>query len=182
MAKSQYYVSESDVGALLKTSGLPAEFQRLFARDYVSLKESALGSTDSLSGLTIRVDDAEDSLTLTITNLSALTTAYNAHAAATSAHGASGNIVGTGNVATAITNGVVKLASAVADQAASTVSVTNTPNAAPAAYSQVDAATWVTLLNELKTDVNQLVLDLNALTTKVNDSLATERTALQRSP
>jgi len=182
MAKSQYYVSESDIGALFKLSGLPADFQRLFARDYVSLKETGAANEGDLSSLTIRVDDVEDSLTLTITNLSALTTSYNAHAAAASAHGATGNLVGTGNLATLATGGVVRLAAAIASEAASTVVVTNTPNAAPLVYAQADAATWVTLLNELKSDLNQLVTDHNSLVTKVNSIIASDVTAAQRAP
>jgi len=203
MAKSQYYVSESDVGALLKLSGLPADFQRLFVRDYVSLKNETSSISEESTELTDRVDslegttsdifiqigfldsrvDSNDSSIATINiNLTALASAYNSHAAAASAHGAVGNVVGDGNLASALTAGVVKLASAIASQAASTVVITNTPNAAPVAYVQADAATWVTLLNELKTDVNQLVADLNSLTTKVNSILASDVAAAQRAP
>jgi hypothetical protein len=82
-----------------------------------------------------------------------------------------------------ILGGSVKLAAAVVDQAASTVVVTSpNGNAAGVAYLQADAATWVTLLNELKSDLNTLVTDHNQLTTKVNTMLASERTALQRAP
>lgn len=203
MAFSQYYVTEAEMGALFRMSGLPEDFQRLFARDYVAFKSDAGSSNDLLAALTSRVDDNDDDIAdiyvqigildsridtndgliaAINVNLSALSASFSAHAAATSAHGSNGAIVGVNNFATLATGGTVKLAAAVADQADSTVVVANSPNAAPVAYAQADAATWVTLLNELKTDVNQLVTDLNALTAKVNTMLASERTALQRAP
>jgi hypothetical protein len=202
MAKlTQYYVTEVEVAKLFAQSGLPADFQRLFARDYVALKADAGTIGDLIEALTVRADqndidiaainvqlviddgrlDGHDSDIAAINvNLSALTTAFNAHAADNSAHNVTGNIIGTGDYATLVLGGSVKLAAAVVDQAVSTVVVTNTPNAAGLAYLQADAATWVTLLNELKSDLNTLVTDHNQLTAKVNTMLATERTALQR--
>ena len=198
---SQYYVTEAEVARLFAQSGLPAEFQRLFARDYVALKADAGTISDLIAALENRVDDAEGDIVgitaqLVIIDrridgndtaiaaveidLDALSVAFLAHQSASSAHGATGDIVGNGDFATAAVGGVVTQAAAVADQAASTVSVTSSPNAAGAAYLQADPATWVTMLNELKTDINQLVTDVNALTTKFNSSLSTERTAAQR--
>lgn len=50
-------------------------------------------------------------------------------------------------------------------------------NAAGAGYVQADAATWVTLMNETKGDVNALRTDAGALRTKLNELLAALRTA-----
>ena len=202
MAKiNQYYVTESDLAKLFVQSGLPPEFQRLFVRDYVALKADAGTLEDLVADLTDRADqndidiadikaqlviddgrlDSHDTDIAAINvSLNALSVAFNTHVADSSAHGASGDIVGNLNFAAASVGGVVKLAYAVEDQAASTVEVTSSPNAAGVVYVQADAATWVTMLNELKTDVNQLVADLNGLTAKVNDTLASDRSASQR--
>lgn len=189
MANKSYYVSETDVAALLKMSGLPKDFQNLFSRDYVSVKNSIDGSGDEITNLDVRVTDNEDSIeslnvsfsTLNGTVVS-LQSSYNSHASSIIAHGSNGNIVGTNNFATIAVGGTVKLSAAVTDQSASIVNVAATPNAAGAAYLQADAATWVVLLNELKSDLNALVDDHNSLRAKVNDILLTERNALQRAP
>lgn len=189
MVDTNYYVSETDVAALLKKSGLPSDFQNLFSRDYVSVKRSIGLSSDDIANIESRVTDNEDAISDLSVSFSTLNgtvvtlqSNFNSHASATAAHGSNGNIVGTNNFATLTVGGTVKLAAAVVDQAASAVVVSATPNAAGVAYAQADAATWVALLNELKSDVNQLVTDLNSLTAKVNTMLASERTALQRAP
>ena len=194
MVDTNYYVSETDLAQLLKKSGLPADFQNLFSRDYASVKRSIGGSADDVASLDQRVTDSEaditslsisfSSLQATVTSLSgslgSLQTNYNAHASSTSEHGAGGKIVGTNDFATLTVGGTVKLAAALVDQAASTVNVAATPNAAGVGYLQADAATWVTLLNELKSDLNALVVDHNSLRAKLNSMLASERAALQR--
>lgn len=99
-------------------------------------------------------------------------TASSAHIAATSAHGASGPLVGTGNVATTAAAGVVRKSAAVTDAAASTVAV--------ASADASDLGTVVTLANELKADLTTLVADLNAAITQLNAKLAADRTAGQQ--
>jgi hypothetical protein len=93
------------------------------------------------------------------------------HRAATSAHGATGDIVGTDDYATALLGGTVLLAAAVTDATASTVSVTSADAS--------DLPTAITLVNEIKGDVNTLVTDLNAVITQLNALLASKRTAKQ---
>jgi hypothetical protein len=103
------------------------------------------------------------------------------HTADSTTHGASGDIVGNLNYAAPTVGGVVWLASAVANATASSVTVAApSATAAPALYDQTQAQTVVTLANELKTDVTQLVADLNAAITQLNAMLASERTAKQR--
>jgi hypothetical protein len=63
MAKlTQYYVTEAEVSRLFAQSGLPSEFQRLFARDYVSLKADAGTISDLIDALTIRADGIDDDI------------------------------------------------------------------------------------------------------------------------
>lgn len=103
-----------------------------------------------------------------------------AHTSSTSAHGAGGDIVGTTDFATSILGGVVLEATNVSDAVQSTVTVTSPDaTAAPAVYDQTDAQTAVTLVNELKLDLNQAITDFNAVTVQLNAFLAANQTAGQ---
>jgi len=191
---TQYYVTESEVAKLFAQSGLPAEFQKLFARDYVSLKSDASETSDNVTEIIddiLVIDSRLDTqgaaitlqgsqIVLIIADLATLQTAFDGHVADSSAHNATGNILGTDDYATASTGGSVKLAAATAGAFLSTVLVTQTPTVAAAAYVQATAQTWVDAINEHKTAINQLKTDLNLLVTQFNASLSTERTALQR--
>jgi len=102
------------------------------------------------------------------------------HRAATSAHGATGDIVGTDDYATALLGGTVLLAAAVTDAVASAVAVASSDiSAAPAAYTQAWGQEVEALGNECKADINTLVSDVNAIKDQLNALLASERTALQ---
>ena len=92
------------------------------------------------------------------------------HTALTSAHGANGDIVGFGDIATTTDEGLVLMAAASVNASTSSVSVTSA-NAATqtAGYVQADVQSIATLANETKGDVNQLVTDLNAAIASIND-------------
>jgi hypothetical protein len=124
----------------------------------------------------------DDRLVIVEDDLGDLITDFNIHTADESAHGATGDIVGTDDYCTPIIGGTVLLASAVSEVPASTLSIAATPNAAGATYVQADAATWVAMLNEIKTDFNALIVEHNALRAQLNLSLSTEVTAKQRAP
>lgn len=91
------------------------------------------------------------------------------HVAATSAHGATGAVIGAGDLATTIAVGVVLEAAAVTDAVASTVSVTSAD--------ATDLTTNNTLTNEIKGDVNTLVTDVNAVKDQLNSLMANLRTS-----
>lgn len=98
--------------------------------------------------------------------------AMDAHIAADAAHGSNGNVVGFNDTATDAIAGLVKRMQLVSDAVnatSSSVSV-DSPDAttAPAAYNQAQVETIVTLANETKVDVNQLVTDMNTVVTEVN--------------
>ncbi len=118
----------------------------------------------------------------------------NTHEQLDEAHGSNGNIVGFNDAATALLFGLVKQMVLVANAVDSTVDVTSpdatvsivsvtSPNAttstvsvtspdvaaAPVAYDQTFTNTIVTLVNELKGDVNQLVADVNPSATLANE-------------
>ena len=96
----------------------------------------------------------------------------NSHIAAEEAHGSNGAVIGSDDTATSAMAGLVKRMSLVADAVnvtSSEVSV-DSPDAttAPAAYDQTQVESIVTLANETKVDVNQLVTDMNTVVTEVN--------------
>lgn len=96
------------------------------------------------------------------------------HEALTSAHGVTGNNVGTEDYASSLIGGVVLEAANVTDAVASTVSVVS-PDA-------TDLPTVLTLANETKADVNQLVTDLNNAIAQLNAFLAANQTSKQMAP
>jgi DNA-binding ferritin-like protein (Dps family) len=111
-----------------------------------------------------------------------LRTDFDAHIAEESAHGATGNIVGTDDYASSSVGGTVLLAASVADAATSTVTPPAALAAAGAAYVQAYAQSQTDAINALSTALAQLVLDHNALKTQFNALLASERTAKQLAP
>lgn len=210
MAKNaQYYQTESELAKLFAPTGLPPSFISGFIKDYAAVKRTVDGSdasleelqqeVDSLDG---RVESAETDLATINSNISSLNSQIldldgrldliefdvpiirddlDAHIANESAHGATGNIVGTDDYCTASVGGTVLQATSIASSAASILSIANTPSVAPVAYSQADAATWVAMLNEIKSDFNIHITEFNALLDKVNAIINTQVVAKQRS-
>ncbi len=116
------------------------------------------------------------------------------HRDQTSAHGAAGNLFGTGDItgdpvgaedfATETAGGVVLKAAASANAGASGVSVDSADisGSADLTYDFVERDmlnALLTLANELKADVNTLVTNHNSLKDSLNDLKAKERTAGQ---
>jgi len=95
------------------------------------------------------------------------------HEALTTAHGVTGDNIGTEDYAQTLIGGAVLLAALVNDAADSAVSV-DSPDA-------TDLPSVITLANETKADVNQLVTDLNAAIAQLNDLIAKMKTAKQMS-
>lgn len=186
MAKTKltnYLLTETDV-----VKALSGKLPDIFIKDYISSKSN---STALLQAIEQNVVDIEELQTLVQNNADAiasidgrLTTAETTisnHVGAQSAHGATGDIVGTDDYCTATVGGTVLLAAAQANAVSSTVAVTSPDaGAAPAAYTQAQMAQVVALVNELKADLTQTVSDLNAAIAVINNMLATERTAKQR--
>jgi hypothetical protein len=123
----------------------------------------------------IRIDTAE-------TNITTLQDDLTGHIADQTTHGATGDIIGTGDYCTGAIGGTVLLAAAVADAVASAANAALNPNAAGVVYVQADAATWVAMLAEHKTQINLLKTDLNLAIVQLNALLASERTAKQLAP
>lgn len=106
-------------------------------------------------------------------DITAVTDNFNTHNASSSQHGVTGDNIGTEDYAQTLTGGAVLLAELVNDAVDSTVSV-DSPDA-------TDLTSVITLANETKADVNQVVTDLNAAIAQLNDLLAKSKTAKQMS-
>lgn len=179
----KYILTESELQRL--TGG---QWPERLVKDYIAsaVNEETINGevgdvTAEVVALKVRVTTAEGEIDTLQIDLAALTITTDNHIAAQSAHGATGDIVGTDDYCTASVGGTVLLAAAQANAAASTVAVTSPDaGAAPAAYTQAQMAQVVALVNELKADLTQTVSDLNAAITVINNMLATERTAKQR--
>lgn len=147
-----------------------------------SLNSDVDSLNTSVLNLTLQAADFENRLVVVEGDLNDLTEDFNLHTADESAHGATGDIVGTGDYCTALVGGTVLLASSLAANPASALSITATPTAPSVAYVQAEALTWVATINELKTDFNALITEFNNLVSKVNAIIDTQEAAKQRAP
>jgi uncharacterized protein YbjQ (UPF0145 family) len=102
------------------------------------------------------------------------------HVDASVAHGATGDIVGNLDYATALVGGVVFEAVAVADAVDSAISPITSVGAAGAAYVQAYAQSQTDAINTLANDLQTLQANFNDAVAVINLILATERTAKQR--
>lgn len=171
--------AEATDGNTLSIESLDARVDS--AEAAISALTIRVGNAESaISAIDIRLTTAEGEIDTLRIDLDQLRLEFDTHVAAQSAHGATGDIVGTDDYATALVGGTVLLAAAVTNAVASTVSVTSPDaTAAPAAYNQAQAQSVVTLANEMKGDINTLVANLNAVVTQLNALLASERAAKQ---
>jgi len=144
------------------------------------LNSDVLSLNTSVLDLTLRTSDIEGRLTPIETDLSSVIAGLALHESQQSAHGATGDIVGTGDYCTITTGGTVLLAAFLASSPTSSLSITTTPTAPSAAYSQAEALTWVATINELKADFNALITAYNSLVANVNAIISTQKTARQR--
>lgn len=148
--------------------------------DYLTIFENFVLLATSEDSVLIRLDNLELRVTVIENDLGALTIVVDNHISSDSAHGVTGDNVGTGDYCTDTVGGVVNLAALTNDANQSAVAVTSPDaTAAPAAYDQTAAQTAVTLVNELKSNVTQLTTDLNAAIDQLNDLLAKQKTAKQ---
>jgi len=160
------------------------------AEDRLDAAEGQIDIIDAqIVDITLRVTTAEGDIldlalrvTQTESDIADNRADFDDHVIDTTTHGTTGAIVGTGNYATGAIGGTVLLAAAVADAVASSANAALNPNAAGVVYLQADAATWVAMLNEHKTQINLLKTDLNLAITQLNALLASERTAKQLAP
>lgn len=199
IAQTNYFPTDSEIMRMLSSS----DWKTLFARDYGSIKRNianvvtaAEGNSDTIESLRLRVTLVEMEITSIIGRLDTAESEIDTlqldvaqvaddladHVSAQSAHGATGDIVGTGDYASPTVGGVVLLGAAVADAAPSAVTPPADVAAAGATYAQVYAQSQTDAINALSTAVGTLVTDLNTAITQLNALLASERAAKQITP
>ena len=114
------------------------------------------------------------------TNITTNTTNLTNHETDNSAHGVSGDNVGTLDYCSLSVGGVALLCESRGNSSSTAEQVTQAnATVAPAAYNQAQIQTIVSLANDTKEKYNQLETDFQALLTAHNDLLAKLRTAKQ---
>lgn len=195
-----YYPTERDISELLTKAGLPMSFVNDFTRDYAAVKrnsQNADGTIDDLSarvdildaeviainiridGVELRIDAVELRLTTVEGEVDTLRIDLDAHIAAQSAHGATGDIVGTDDYASLTTGGTVLQANTVGDANPIFASVPSSIGAAPLVYDQAYADSQTTAINLLSSSLFAVILGMNSNTTQFNNLLSSMRTAKQ---
>ena len=195
-AVDDYFYKQSNINSLA-VSGEGVEAQVILntaqiEQDGIDIAQNAQNLIDHINDPT----DAHDASAISYDNTTSGLAADNAqsaidevdsdldaHIADDAAHGVTGNNVGTLDYASAGTGGVVLRAVKVTDAVDSTVSV-DSPDAtaAPIAYDQAQIQAIVTLANETKGDVNQLVTDVNAAIAQLNAFILANQNAKQMAP
>ena len=148
--------------------------------DYLTMFENLIILATSDDSVIVKVDKNTADIIINKDAITLVNGELDTHEANDSAHGVTGDNIGTEDYAKAAVGGAVLLSTLVADAIASTVSV-DAPDAsvAPVTYSQTQMQEVVTLANDLKSDVNQLTTDLNAAITQLNDMIAKSKLAKQ---
>ena len=182
MADSSLKAPLSSSQQQIRRELLPKDWSAALVLDYLDKSEYGGELTTRTLAIGSAVYDLQVTVEGVALDVDLLGNTLSSHVGDNSAHGATGAIVGSQDFCSSSVGGVVFISATVPNAVSSTVSVTS-PNAsaAPAAYNQAQMAEVVALVNELKADLTQVVSDLNAAITTLNNSLASERAAKQRS-
>ena len=142
---------------------LPDSWGHTLKEDYINKTDSFSIIAASVDNISVQVDTNTENITtnteniaINADNIADNTTAITNHVNSNSQHGVTGDNVGTGDFAQTSVGGVVLLAASTADIASPDAT------AAPAAYDQVQIESIVTLVNEAKAQVNDLLASLRA--------------------
>lgn len=180
-----YAPTEAEIKIMLSSGN----WQSLFGRDYASLKQNVgsnikatNGNTTTISGLNVRLTEAEGKLTIVIERVDQIETEFDAHVASNSAHGVVGDNVGSGNYCTTTKGGVVLLGGSVSNASSSSASIPSAVAAAPAAYDQAYAQSQTDAINGLITAASSILSATNGAVSTINALLSTLRTAKHIQP
>lgn len=154
-------------------------YRRVAYKKSNAIDDNKKETDESINGINTNLENIDDGLLgigstieLIIEAVNDNETTMNNHIGAESAHGSNGNIIGSNDTATVSVAGLVKMMALVVDAVNATSSVVSidSPDAttAPGAYDQTQIESIVTLANETKVDVNQLVTDMNTVVSEVN--------------
>lgn len=148
-------------------------FPDLMLKDYQGILADFIFTSDEIDGLELRVIVNDENIQINADN-------FEAHDTSDSEHGVTGVNVGTEDFCTELLGGVVLLSELVADVTPSTQDISLVDIlAAPATYDQIYTQLMVDMANDTKAKHNQLVIDVNAAITQINDIIAKAKTAKQ---
>ncbi|HHZ69832.1 MAG TPA: hypothetical protein EYN54_06040 [Methylococcaceae bacterium] len=149
------------------------EFPELMVKDYQGIFADFVANADSIDSLEIRIITNEENIQINADN-------FEAHDTSNTEHGVAGVNVGTENFCTDVIGGVVLLMESVNDAIASTQEIVLVDiAAAPALYDQTYTQLMADMANDTKAKHNQLLIDLNAAITQINDMITKAKTAKQ---
>ena len=176
---------------LVDSNGVPTRALAIWMRDIYrrvaykggnAIDDNKAETDTALMDISSTLEETIDQVNQNIEGISLNAENLESHEALEEAHGSNGNIVGFNDIATVLLVGLVNQMALVNDAVDSTVSV-DSPDAtistvsidspsiasAPVTYDQAFTDTIVTLVNELKSDTNQLVSDVNPSATLSNE-------------
>lgn len=156
------------------------EWPALLIKDYQGILQDFVFLANDLDLFDERIIQNVDDIAINVDNIQTNADNFDNHNTSNSQHGVTGDNVGTEDFCTVLVGGVVLLMELVNDAVASTQTIT-VPDAivAPGSYDQVYTQSVTDLANDTKAKHNQLVIDLNAAITQINDLIAKAKTAKQ---
>jgi len=156
------------------------EWPALLIKDYQGILQDFVFLANDADLFDERITQNSEDIAVNVGDIQTNATNFDNHNTSNSQHGVTGDNVGTEDFCTALVGGVVLLMELVNDAVASTQEITiDDIDPAPGSYDQVHAQTIVDMANDTKSKHNQLVLDLNAAITQINDLIAKAKTAKQ---
>lgn len=164
-------LSAGELVGLTKASG--AQWPKRLINDYLTTFRDLSNIAIQIDDVIGQVDTNTENIATNTANIQANADNLQTHEDDTSAHGVTGNNVGTEDYAQLAIGGVVLLAALVSDAIDSTATIdTADVGDAPATYLQTYAQEQTDLINETKAAHNQLVTDLNSSIAVINSTLA----------
>lgn len=180
---------------IIDTEGNPSRAWAIWFRDIYNRVAYKGGNAidenaDLIDGTIETLDEAIEQIILNAFNIQqnaedidTNTQNLDAHVTANQAHGSNGDIVGFDDLATETINGLVRRMAQVSNAVQSSVNVSEPDaSAAPAAYDQAQIQELVDLSNANKAAINQLVTDFNNAVVQLNALLQEGRDKGQMTP
>jgi len=156
------------------------EWPSLLIKDYQGILQDFVFLANDADLFDERITQNANDIVINVDDIQINSDNFDTHNTSNSQHGVTGDNVGTEDFCTALVGGVVLLMDLVNDAVASTQTIVLADIAtAPGAYNQAYTQTLADLANDTKAKHNQIVLDLNAAITQINDLIAKAKTAKQ---
>jgi len=179
MASNDYQLTVRDY----MDNGIGEFASKSLAEDTDQVSQNALGVEANTQAIAVNKADIAtnaSNISANTTNITTNTTNLTNHESDGSAHGVTGDNVGTLDYCSLTVGGTALLCEPRADSSSTSEQITQgNATVAPAAYNQAQVQSIVGLANDTKAKYNQLETDFQALLTAHNDLLAKLRTAKQ---